>query len=644
MEEEELLLAAPSGSNFTGTGQTASAYVTINGMDYTEAAEGTDGAGGSWSWDGKGNLVLNNFSSVSSVILNGSGTVTLNGNNLVYDITVWGGNLTVTGPGVLHTNAFDIDGACAGGHKGIWSSGGSIYIVDTNIDIRAGYEAILAGKDILIRNSSVQVYVGIGGEPYGIMSGETGSITIDNSDVSVELASYGVLAAGKEIQLIGCSIVEKELAVRDSIELVGSPASWKKEIVTEDPVRANQPVKVTIKRQQPTVIPTPTITPTPTPTVTPTPIVTPIPKPTPKPTPAPKQTVTPKPTTEPSKQESAQGSSSGQKAKVTQILYRTHVQSVGWQDYVKDGVMSGTQGQSRRLEGINIKLSNLPYSGGIEYRTHVQTYGWQGWKKNNEMAGTTGESKRLEAIQIRLTGEMAKHYDVYYQTHIQSFGWSGWASNGEMCGSAGYAKRLEGIRIILVEKAKKAPESTASVFYLNSGSGAEPVSKTSGALVGYNTHVQTYGWQNYSYDGAMAGTSGQSKRLEGIHISLIDKPYSGDIVYRTHVQTYGWQNWKKNGEMSGTSGKAKRLEGIQICLTGEMAKHYDIYYCVHAQTYGWLDWAKNGAMAGTSGLAKRLEGIKIRLVPKGGQAPGSTGRPNVVGGGGRLPDNPYKEK
>ena len=149
--------------------------------------------------------------------------------------------------------------------------------------------------------------------------------------------------------------------------------------------------------------------------------------------------------------------------------------------------------------------------------------------------------------------------------------------------------------------------------------------------VSYRTHVQTYGWQGWKKNGAMSGTSGQSKRLEGIIIKLSNLPYSGGIMYRTHVQTYGWQGWKKNGQMSGTSGQAKRLEGIQIRLTGEMAKHYDVYYRVHAQTYGWLGWAKNGTMAGTSGLAKRLEGINIVLVPKGGKAPGSTARPNVVG-------------
>ena len=323
------------------------------------------------------------------------------------------------------------------------------------------------------------------------------------------------------------------------------------------------------------------------------------------------------------------------------VSYRTHVQKDGWQGYVKDGAMSGTTGQSKRLEAINIQLTDVQGSGGIEYRTHVQKYGWQNWVKDNALAGTSGESKRLEAIQIRLTGDVAKQYDVYYQTHIQGFGWSGWASNGEMCGSAGYSRRLEGISIKLVKKGDPAPGSTANCYYLKAGSG-EPVSKISGSLVGYNTHVQTYGWQNYAYDGAMAGTKGESKRLEGIHINLVDKPYSGDIVYRTHVQKYGWQGWKKNGEMSGTSGESKRLEGIQIYLTGEMAKHYDVYYRVHAQTYGWLDWAKNGAMAGTSGLSKRLEGINIVLVEKGGKAPGSTAKPNVVGTGGKLPDNPYK--
>ena len=95
-------------------------------------------------------------------------------------------------------------------------------------------------------------------------------------------------------------------------------------------------------------------------------------------------------------------------------------------------------------------------------------------------------------------------------------------------------------------------------------------------------------------------------------------------MYRTHVQDYGWQGYVGNEEMSGTSGESKRLEGIQIYLTGEMAQHYDIYYRVHCQDFGWLGWARNGEMSGTSGMSKRLEAIQIVLVPKGGPAPSST--------------------
>lgn len=148
----------------------------------------------------------------------------------------------------------------------------------------------------------------------------------------------------------------------------------------------------------------------------------------------------------------------------TNVTYRTHVQSYGWQAWKYNGQMSGTSGQAKRLEGINIRLSNQQYSGDIVYTTHVQSYGWQGnennqstWRKNGVMSGTSGEAKRLEAIRINLTGEMAKHYDIYYRVHAQSFGWLDWAKNGAPSGTAGYAKRLEGIQIILVPKGQAAP-------------------------------------------------------------------------------------------------------------------------------------------------------------------------------------------
>ena len=56
------------------------------------------------------------------------------------------------------------------------------------------------------------------------------------------------------------------------------------------------------------------------------------------------------------------------------------------------------------------------------YRTHVQSFGWQNPVTNGAMSGTSGEAKRLEAIQIKLYGEMANRFDVYYRVHAQSYG------------------------------------------------------------------------------------------------------------------------------------------------------------------------------------------------------------------------------
>ena len=339
------------------------------------------------------------------------------------------------------------------------------------------------------------------------------------------------------------------------------------------------------------------------------------------------------------------------------IRYTTHVQTYGWQGdennankWFANGKMAGTSGKAKRLEGIKIRVygnDNL----GIQYTTHCQSYGWLPWSANGEMNGTEGEAKRLEAIKIQLTGVDKEKYDVYYRVHAQSYGWLGWAKDGAPAGTAGYAKRLEGVQIVVVKKGSPAPDANfegvnaasgvhQSVSYLaKNGSspvvGGQVTSNTNPSVAGeanvniaYRTHVQSFGWQGWKYNGVMSGTSGKAKRLEGINIKLTNKPYSGSIVYTTHVQSIGWQGnennvntWFRDGQMAGTSGRAKRLEAIRIALTGEMAEHYDVYYRVHAQTYGWLAWTKNGEAAGTAGLSKRLEGIQIVLVPKGGAAP-----------------------
>ncbi len=377
------------------------------------------------------------------------------------------------------------------------------------------------------------------------------------------------------------------------------------------------------------------------------------------------------------------------------VAYTTHVQNIGWQEYVRNGTMAGTEGKALRLEGIKVKLVNMDYTGSILYRTHIQNIGWEAkFKKNNEMSGTSGQALRLEAIEIKLDGEVSKHYDVYYRVHAENFGWLGWAKNGESAGTAGYAYRLEGIEIVLEEKGqnhegygqqeafkdKNAPTSitlnkdnlslyeeeeatlVATILPDNAtdktiiwtSNNEEVATVVNGKVtahqigkatifaktangksascqvsvvpptpgVTYTTHVQNIGWQEYVRNGVMAGTSGQSLRLEGIKAKLINMDYEGSILYRTHIQNIGWEEkFKKDDEMSGTSGQALRLEAIEMKLDGEVEKHYDLYYRVHAENFGWLNWAKNGEQAGTAGYAYRLEGIEVVLVEKGAQPP-----------------------
>ena len=122
----------------------------------------------------------------------------------------------------------------------------------------------------------------------------------------------------------------------------------------------------------------------------------------------------------------------------------------------------------------------------------------------------------------------------------------------------GLDKQMEAIQIRIVKRMAEPPALPLGLLC-----------KKPGRLT-YQTHVQSYGWQNDVGQGKISGTVGQAKRLEAIRINVHST--EGSIRYRTHVQTYGWQDWAYDGEESGTVGQAKRLEAIQIELTGGLAE------------------------------------------------------------------------
>ena len=131
--------------------------------------------------------------------------------------------------------------------------------------------------------------------------------------------------------------------------------------------------------------------------------------------------------------------------------YRGHVQSYGWMDWVTNGALCGTSGQSKRVEAFGLKLTSQPYDGSVEYRVHVQSLGWTGWTRNGADAGTTGKSKRLEAVHVRLTGTMAERYDGWVRARVQGIGWQGWVKNG-IAGTTGQSRRVEAVQLRVLPK------------------------------------------------------------------------------------------------------------------------------------------------------------------------------------------------
>ena len=279
--------------------------------------------------------------------------------------------------------------------------------------------------------------------------------------------------------------------------------------------------------------------------------------------------------------------------------------------------MAGTTGQGKRFEALRIELpEETEYTGGILYRVHIQNIGWQSWKNNGELAGTVGEGKRIEAIEIKLTGKMAEYYDVYYSVHLSQNGWSLYTSNGKTAGTTGLSKKVEAVKIILVQKGQKIPGTEGDAY----------IQGYDNADLSYTGKIQTQENVNsIMHGGEILGTTGQGKRMENIKISLRRNEKTmpeGDIQYAVHLSNQGWTGWGSQGNVIGCTDGTKGMEAFKVRLTGELERYYDVYYRAHVQNYGWLGWAKNGQPSGTTKCGYRLEALQIILIAKEAEKPG----------------------
>jgi uncharacterized protein YjdB len=184
---------------------------------------------------------------------------------------------------------------------------------------------------------------------------------------------------------------------------------------------------------------------------------------------------------------------------------------------------------------------------------------------NGAICGTTGRSLRMEYLDVKLSGVSG---GIRINGHLQDIGWTGEktvsAGNYVGIGTKGQSRRLEAVTMSLTGNA-------ANMYSIS-----------------YRVHVQDIGWMPFVEDGAIAGTTGRSLRIEAIQIKLIKK-----------------QENKRQAVVSKALGEVGTKE------IGNNNVKYNTWYCgrtINSSGYAWCDafvsWCADQCKVGTDVIPK----------------------------------------
>lgn len=138
---------------------------------------------------------------------------------------------------------------------------------------------------------------------------------------------------------------------------------------------------------------------------------------------------------------------------------------------------------------------------------------------------------------------------------------------------------------------------------IRSGGTAQAAKEETGE-VNYSVHVREKGWMSQRCDGAMAGTTGQNRRIEALRLWLKTGTLNSVTV---HIKGDGDKTYTDPGRdtVIGTTGEKKRLEALKI------ESDVPLRCRVHQKTYGWSEWRSNGSFAGVRGQSKQIEALEV---------------------------------
>ena len=134
--------------------------------------------------------------------------------------------------------------------------------------------------------------------------------------------------------------------------------------------------------------------------------------------------------------------------------------------------------------------------------------------------------------------------------------------------------------------------------------------------------LQDIGRVNFAGSG-YAGTRGESRRMEGFQLDLVDPPGQLAIQYQVYASNIGWMPVVDGGQYAGTKDRGLGLQAFRIKLLNPAIEPdggvYCLQYMTHQQDNGDVSspWADTDGMTipyDGDGSGLRLEGLAVTVI------------------------------